>query len=734
MRLIFNGKSPQYNYIRMGVSGNNLADKLEFVVANKQGELDLANFSAYLRIISSDKQYYEETRNLVIDYNKYENYIAIIYTLPQRITLQKKVDIQLVFENDSNIVWQTEVFNVTFDKQLSFGEIVMGIPTVTERFNELVAALESHISNKSNPHETNYSQVGAVPYSLTSLSQKDYSENLLTYVYDIHSNKGYSFALKNIIPKNNVTGVKGNAETQYRNGNVNITKANIGLDKVDNTADSEKIVAQAISDGSGNNIVNTYATKTALQAVDTKATNANNRANDAYSLAQGRARSVAFDTVAAMTSALKAASNTEYKIGDNLFIKEVGVPDYWISAVLSTNAGIYGYYEISILETQKVDLAPYQTKTDNTLNTTDKTVVGAINELNSNLDWSSYSGDAGGVGEALNSIEGILQGLPDRIIALENDNTTNKNNILALTNNYNTLSGLFSDFSTLKQTTGDDTTHSMSQKAVTDAINSAISNVDEKELVKAVEAPMPTPTETSPYIVYNDNKAYVRQAKVGDVIYAPSEDFKYYYILKYYTSRNTWNYRILWTKNPVTTCDGKVTTIKGTFKTTYNAYAKIITSYTDVYCTTQFSTLDSAIQALKSDSTVYSQTYGEAYYLNTSGLTTGNYELTSPIVKSNADNDVTYITDMQADFPNTTETSTANANGSVSGSISTLKDEYIELTRKDEVIDITVEKISNSIVQTTGTSTTKVMSQNAVTEAIDAAVGTAITTTLNTAV
>lgn len=42
-----------------------------------------------------------------------------------------------------------------------------------------------------------------------------------------------------------VTGVKGSAETTYRRGNVNITKENIGLDKVENTADSEKKVSHA---------------------------------------------------------------------------------------------------------------------------------------------------------------------------------------------------------------------------------------------------------------------------------------------------------------------------------------------------------------------------------------------------------------------------------------------------------------------------------------------------------
>lgn len=42
-----------------------------------------------------------------------------------------------------------------------------------------------------------------------------------------------------------VTGIKGSEETTYRQGNVNITKANIGLGNVDNTADSTKTVKHA---------------------------------------------------------------------------------------------------------------------------------------------------------------------------------------------------------------------------------------------------------------------------------------------------------------------------------------------------------------------------------------------------------------------------------------------------------------------------------------------------------
>lgn len=42
-----------------------------------------------------------------------------------------------------------------------------------------------------------------------------------------------------------VTGVKGNSETNYRTGQVNITAANIGLGNVDNTADANKSVQSA---------------------------------------------------------------------------------------------------------------------------------------------------------------------------------------------------------------------------------------------------------------------------------------------------------------------------------------------------------------------------------------------------------------------------------------------------------------------------------------------------------
>lgn len=111
------------------------------------------------------------------------------------------------------------------------------------------------------------------------------------------------------------------------------------------------------------------------------AATAQSRADDAYNLAQGRSRGVAFDTIEAMKSALKSASNTAYKVGDQLFIKATDVPDYWVSEVLSTNSGETGYYEISEMETQKVDLSGYAT--NSALNNVKSTAESALSTANS---------------------------------------------------------------------------------------------------------------------------------------------------------------------------------------------------------------------------------------------------------------------------------------------------------------------------------------------------------------
>lgn len=75
-------------------------------------------------------------------------------------------------------------------------------------------------------------------------------------------------------------------------------------------------------------------------------------ANDAKAIAEGKATGYVFDTVDDMNTWLEANSGI-LKLGDNLYIRAVDVPDYWWDGENAQQ-----------LETQKVDLTDYVKNTD----------------------------------------------------------------------------------------------------------------------------------------------------------------------------------------------------------------------------------------------------------------------------------------------------------------------------------------------------------------------------------
>lgn len=123
-----------------------------------------------------------------------------------------------------------------------------------------ITTLISHVANTSNPHSVTKTQVGLGNVDNTSDTNKPVStaqQTALNTKVDKVSGMGlssndYTAAEKTKLAGiaagaqvNTITGIKGNGETSYRTGNVNITPANIGLGNVNNTADSAKNVLSA---------------------------------------------------------------------------------------------------------------------------------------------------------------------------------------------------------------------------------------------------------------------------------------------------------------------------------------------------------------------------------------------------------------------------------------------------------------------------------------------------------
>lgn len=118
--------------------------------------------------------------------------------------------------------------------------------------------------------------------------------------------------------KNTVLGVKGSSESAYRTGNVNITKANIGLGNVDNTSDEDKPVSTATQKALNGkaNTSGTYPNLTVGKATNAdKATNATNATNAASATkatqdASGNVITSTYATKNELTSGLSGKANT----------------------------------------------------------------------------------------------------------------------------------------------------------------------------------------------------------------------------------------------------------------------------------------------------------------------------------------------------------------------------------------------------------------------------------------
>ena len=208
--------------------------------------------------------------------------------------------------------------------------------------------------------------------------------------------------------------------------NVQVTKATVGLSNVNNVA-----ITQTQVDQIGTNTENI--------------TKAQEKADEAYTIAKGKTSSYTFDTYETMVAELKSAPKNKYNVGDNLYIRALNVPDYWVAEQLSTNTGTYGYYDISPLESDKTVLKDYQTKNlvtpINVSGTTKTTVESALQAINTlaGTNKTDIQGLDGALGTVQENVTKILNGETEVPKAAEATKATNVD--LAVTVTADTTNG-----------------------------------------------------------------------------------------------------------------------------------------------------------------------------------------------------------------------------------------------------------------------------------------------------
>ena len=108
-------------------------------------------------------------------------------------------------------------------------------------------------------------------------------------------------------------------------------------------------IAEQAQTTANNAVATANEAKTTAQTAETNANNAVDTANaanatagEAKAIAQGSQRAIGFATLQAAITALNGYSNTQLKVGDNVYIVETGVPDLWVAAV-EQNSVAYNY-------------------------------------------------------------------------------------------------------------------------------------------------------------------------------------------------------------------------------------------------------------------------------------------------------------------------------------------------------------------------------------------------------
>lgn len=115
------------------------------------------------------------------------------------------------------------------------------------------------------------------------------------------------------------------------------------------TADNATTLANNAVATANGAVATANEAKTTAQTAETNANNAVDTANaanatagEAKAIAQGSQRARGFATLQAAITALNGYSNTQLKVGDNVYIVETGVPDLWVAAV-EQNSVAYNY-------------------------------------------------------------------------------------------------------------------------------------------------------------------------------------------------------------------------------------------------------------------------------------------------------------------------------------------------------------------------------------------------------
>lgn len=149
MDLIFKGTECATRRIRIGVRGNNIVDKLCFVIDRyPQDDIDLTKFTPYIKLENRECGYLDKDSRVEVQKDDEMGTLRITYALRQKTTRCPTASVQLQFEHRDEVgkpiaIWQTETVSVEFRRTVPADEEIEDVyPGVVQDLADRVATLE----------------------------------------------------------------------------------------------------------------------------------------------------------------------------------------------------------------------------------------------------------------------------------------------------------------------------------------------------------------------------------------------------------------------------------------------------------------------------------------------------------------------------------------------------------------------------------------------------------------
>ena len=141
----YNGNKPITDYYKFSVQGNNLADKIRFLISlNQSGLVFDENYHYYAKVQCVDDDFYDKVELSEIVFDDVKNLLSLDFALESKHTCHKAIEISISCENlESELVWQTQIVKVAIPNGVYADEEIAGkFPTILEDLQRQIDELK----------------------------------------------------------------------------------------------------------------------------------------------------------------------------------------------------------------------------------------------------------------------------------------------------------------------------------------------------------------------------------------------------------------------------------------------------------------------------------------------------------------------------------------------------------------------------------------------------------------